>query len=274
MIQKDLDKKHILKKERKILLKRIDNFLEPIMIFFAFVWLLLLVIELIWQLPRALQILGTAIWILFIIDFLLKFLLAPEKLKFLKGNIITLISLFIPALRFLRIARFVRFIRLLRAGKGLRLLKVISSINRGIRTLSKTMQRRAFGYVSTLTLVILFLGAAGMFAFEKDVESGLQNYWQALWWTAMLLTSMGSEYWPKSTEGQTLCFILAIYGFAVFGYFTAFLASYFLGQDAQDKEADVAGAEQIKLLHQEVSELKSDLKRVLILLESGGDQKD
>ena len=113
-----------------------------------------------------------------------------------------------------------------------------------------------------------------MFAFEKDVESGFQNYWQALWWTAMLLTSIGSEYWPKSTEGQALCFILAIYGFAVFGYFTAFLASYFLGQDARDKEADVAGAEQIKLLHQEVSELKSDLKRVLILLESGGDQKD
>ena len=32
----------------------------------------------------------------------------------------------------------------------------------------------------------------------------------------MLLTSLGSKYWPRTAEGRVLCFILALYGFAVF----------------------------------------------------------
>jgi len=42
----------------------------------------------------------------------------------------------------------------------------------------------------------------------------------------MLLTSMGSEFWPKSPEGRILCLLLAFYGFAVFGYITASFASF------------------------------------------------
>ena len=35
------------------------------------------------------------------------------------------------------------------------------------------------------------------------------------------MTTLGSEYWPKSTEGRLLCFLLAVYAFAVWGYITA-----------------------------------------------------
>lgn len=37
-----------------------------------------------------------------------------------------------------------------------------------------------------------------MYVFEKDMPDGLDSYAVALWWTAMLLTSIASEYWPKS----------------------------------------------------------------------------
>jgi voltage-gated potassium channel len=53
----------------------------------------------------------------------------------------------------------------------------------------------------------------------------------ALWWTAMLLTTMGTEDWPRTPEGRVLCLLLAIYAFAVFGYVTAAIAAYFVGQD-------------------------------------------
>ena len=48
----------------------------------------------------------------------------------------------------------------------------------------------------------------------------------AVWWTAMLLTTMGSEYWPRTPEGRVLCLLLALYAFAVFGYVTAAIAAY------------------------------------------------
>lgn len=33
----------------------------------------------------------------------------------------------------------------------------------------------------------------------------------------MLLTTMGSEYWPQTAEGRILCLLLSVYAFAVFG---------------------------------------------------------
>ena len=39
---------------------------------------------------------------------------------------------------------------------------------------------------------------------------GLKSYSDALWWTCMLLTSIGSEYWPHTAEGRLLCILLAI----------------------------------------------------------------
>jgi hypothetical protein len=50
----------------------------------------------------------------------------------------------------------------------------------------------------------------------------------------MLLTTMGSDYWPRTPEGRLLCLLLAIYAFAVFGYVTAAIAAYFVGQDRSE----------------------------------------
>jgi voltage-gated potassium channel len=55
----------------------------------------------------------------------------------------------------------------------------------------------------------------------------------------MLLTTMGSDYWPRTPEGRVLCLLLALYAFAVFGYMTAAIAAYFVGKD---KAADLASS--------------------------------
>ena len=100
-----------------------------------------------------------------------------------------------------------------------------------------------------------------MYALEKDVPGGLRTYPEALWWTAMLLTSLGSEYWPRTGEGRALCFLLALYGFAVFGYFTATLATFFMGRDAENPRAEVAGAAAVAALHEEVRQLRAELRQ-------------
>ncbi|HSW54225.1 MAG TPA: hypothetical protein VLH59_03985, partial [Ignavibacteriaceae bacterium] len=85
--------------ERKRLLKSVERILEGPMILLGFVWLVLLVIELVWGINKMLEYLSLTIWGIFIIDFVIKFSLAPEKLFFLKKNWLTAISLFVPALR-------------------------------------------------------------------------------------------------------------------------------------------------------------------------------
>jgi voltage-gated potassium channel len=251
--------KQQLQHERYQLLQQLTDWLETPMLVLGFGWLLLLGVELLWGLTPVLELVGTSIWVIFILDFLLKFILAPRKLVFLKQNIITLISLLVPALRLFRLARVFRAAR---AVRGLRLVKVVGSLNRGMKALAASFGRRGVGYVLGLTGVVLLMGAAGMYAFEKDVPDGLNTYPEALWWTAMLLTSMGSDYWPRTGEGQALCFLLALYGFAVFGYFTATLATFFMGRDAEDPQAEVAGAAAVAALHEEVRQLRAELRQI------------
>jgi len=244
--------------ERNVLLRRLENFFEFPMVILGFVWLGLLIAELVYETTPVLETFGLIIWGIFILDFLVKFFVAPAKGVFLKRNILTLISLIVPAFRILRVARI---LRVLRFSRSLRLVKVVGSLNRGMRALSATMKRRAFGYVILLSLIVLFGGAAGMYAFEKDVEGGLIDYGTALWWTSMILTTMGSEYWPQTFEGRLLCIILALYAFAVFGYVTATIATYFIGRDAEENEGEIAGAQQLESLRKEVRELRDLLQR-------------
>src|SRR3546814_15468359 len=95
-----------------------------------------------------------------------------------------------------------------------------------------------------------------MYAFESGDE-GFRSYGEALWWTAMLVTSIGSEFWPQTAEGRILCLIISIYGFAIFGYVTATLASLFVGQDAKDKAASAAAVESLRA---EIAALHADMK--------------
>jgi voltage-gated potassium channel len=248
-----------LKKERSELLQQVEDWLETPMLVLGFAWLALLVVDLIWGLSSLLQVISNVIWIIFIVDFAVTFTLAPHKLVYLKHNWLTVIALALPALRVFRI---VRLLRLLRATRGLRLVRVIGSLNRGMGALRASMGRRGFGYVIALTAIVTLVGAAGMYAFESETPDGqgLKDYGAALWWTAMLITTLGSEYWPQTPEGRILCFILALYAFSVFGYVTATLATFFVGRDAENDEAEVAGAKSIEALQEEIKALRADIQ--------------
>ena len=235
------------------------------MVVLGFVWLGLLALELTRGISAALETLGTAIWLLFIGDFCFRLALAPEKWPYVRRNWLTAVSLLVPALRVFRFARVVRLLRVGRAARGLRLLRVVTSLNRGMRALGQTMGRRGFGYAVVLTIIVVFGGAAGMYAFENGNADGrgLHDYPAALWWTAMMITTVGSEYWPQTVEGRVLCLLLALYAFAVFGYVAATLSSFFIERDAASEQAELAGARSIGELRQEIAGLRADVRALL-----------
>ena len=252
-----------LERQREDILTQLTDWLEPAMLLLAFVWLGLLIVEFVWGESRLLNTASLSIWAVFVLDFGLRFFVAPRKLRFLASNWLTVCSLLIPALRVFRIVRVVRLFRLARAARSLRLVRVLSSINRGMRALGGTMRRRGLGYVLLLTLVVEFAGAAGMYAFEKDrANGGLQSYPNALWWTAMILTTMGSERWPETPEGRVLCLILATYAFTIFGYITASLASFFVGRDAHSEQTELGGVKGLARLEQELVSIREEVRKL------------
>ncbi len=242
--------------ERKKLLTSLEKLLEGPMIFLGFVWLVLLVIELIYGLSKPLEYASLTIWLIFIVDFIVKFILAPVKIAFLRKNWFTAISLIIPALRVFRIFRF---IRLLRGLSGIRLVRIVSSLRRSMKSLNATMKRRAFGYVFMIILFVLFAGAAGMYALENPNE-GFDSYPMALWWTAMRIITAGNEFNPSTPEGRGLAFLIAVFGYTIFGYVTATFATFFIGRDAEEKDAPVAGSKDVAELKHEIITLRKSIE--------------
>ena len=172
------------------------------MLVLGVVWAVLLIVELVQGLSPLLEGLGLAIWIIFALEFALEFALAPQKVAYLRREWVNVVALAVPGLRVVRVLRLVRVARVAQLTRGVRLLNVFSSINRGMQALGENLGRRGFGYLAGLSLLVIMVGGAGMYAFEQAApdSAGFDSYGTALWWTAMLLTTMGSEYWPKTAE--------------------------------------------------------------------------
>lgn len=248
------------KHERWRTLIQLDEWLRLPMMLLSLLWLLIVVAELTLGDGGLLSTVGTIVWIVFTLEFAIRFTLAPGKKVFLKKNWLTVIALAVPALRLFRALSALRAASALR---GFRLVRIVGTANRSMNALRAALRRRQFGYVAALTLLVVFLGAAGMLSFEPagQVEGGFTSYGHALWWTGMLVASIGSDYWPVTTEGRVLAGLLALYGLAVFGYITATFASFFIGRDAEEPAGPVAGSLEIAALHEEIRALRLSVER-------------
>lgn len=252
--------------ERWETLKELDEWLRGPMLLLSLVWLVLVILELVRGTSQLLESFGIMIWIVFVIEFALRFTLAPAKGIFLRENWLTTIALIVPAFR---LVRGFALLRAARALRGFRLVRVVGTANRGMNALRRTLRRRHFGYVLALTTLVLLLGAAGMLSFEprSEVEGGFTTYGHALWWTGMLIASIGSDFWPVTTEGRLLSALLSLYGLAVFGYVTAAFASFFVGRDAESPGGEVAGSA-------EVAELSAEIRKLQAMLAGGAGPRE
>jgi voltage-gated potassium channel len=233
----------------------LEEWLRVPMLVLSAAWLGILILDLTGNSGPVLETAGTIIWLVFIAEFVVRFVIAPEKRRFLGRNVLTIVALLAPALRLLRIAAMARASGVVR---GFRLVRVVGVVNRSMNALRRTLRRRAFGYVAVLTAAVWFAGAAGMYNLEpaREIQGGFTSYWDAVWWTGMLLTSIGSQYWPQTTEGRVLGFLLALYGLGILGYITATLASFFIGRDALSNDGDVASSDEIRQLRRDIATLR------------------
>lgn len=249
-----MDKKQ-LKDERTELLSQINDLFDFPLTLLSLLWLVLIIVDFVYGLSSSLQRLSLIIWGIFIIDFFIELYISPMKKGYLKQNWLVAFSLFLPALRVLRLFRGLRLVRFANSVRSLNLARILSSFNRSLRTVRQVMRKRGLRYVLLLTVLITFLGAAGMYNFERP---GLTSYWDALWWTAMIMTTIGSAYWPVTPEGRVLAFSLSVYAFSIFGYITAALASMLVG-----KEKEELSSNEIAELRSEVQKLSSEISRIL-----------
>jgi voltage-gated potassium channel len=269
-----------IERQRQGLLRSVSGLLDVPMTILSFIWVLLLILDFTGGMTESLQLANTVIWTLFILHFALEFWIAPRKLKYLKSNWLTAFALVLPAFRLLRAWRALRLLQTMRFGRSINLLRWMTSMNRGMRATRRTLRERGLTYVLALTVLVIFAGAAGIYVFENpgggqptaepqaSASTGIRSYGEAIWWTAMMLTTMGTDYFPRTTEGRILAWVLAVYAFAIFGYITATVASLIIRVDSDKHHAASRRLERRDEIQATLQKLLERLERIEQQLET------
>src|SRR5690349_8787608 len=85
--------------ERESTLAQLEEWVEKPMQILGIIWLGLLIIEFTRGRSTLVVVLSTIIWIIFVVEFVLRMILAPDKSNYLKRNWLVAISLVVPVLR-------------------------------------------------------------------------------------------------------------------------------------------------------------------------------
>ncbi len=170
------------------------------------------------QLVHFLEIVSQVVWLIFLVDLIIRFFAAERFGKFLKKNWLEVVSLMLP---------FVRFLRVFRAVLALRAIKRFSS-NRASATGL---------YVLMLVPLTWFTGAVAVLDAETASPGGsITNLREALWWSLATITTVGyGDKYPITLEGQLIAAVLMIAGISLFSAGAAMFASWML---AGPKSAD------------------------------------
>lgn len=173
---------------------------------------------------------------LFFIDFAMTLALSKDRWRYLAtwGWLDLLSS--IPMLPAARLGRFARIFRVVRVIRGIRATRLMASL---------VLQHRAENTFLAAALVAILLTitcGAAMLHFEVHAEnSNIKTAEDAVWWALVTITTVGyGDRFPVTTEGRLIAVVLMFAGVGLFGTFSAFLASWFIGGMEQEKQSDIA----------------------------------
>jgi voltage-gated potassium channel len=196
---------------------------------------------------------------IFLIDFLVSFLKAPNKLAYMKLGWIDLLSS-IPALPFLRWGRLFHIIRLIR------ILHVIRNAYHLRSVLTECRGHSALITVGTLCFLSIFVGAALVLLFEVSPESNIHTAGDALWWALVTMATVGyGDHFPITAEGRLVGAALIILGISLFGTLTGYVSNWFDQPEERDPQPLLEAVNDLKQevasLNEKITELKNNTQK-------------
>ena len=99
-----------------------------------------------------------------------------------------------------------------------------------IQIFLKLITRNHIGRLVFITLMLLILGAIGIYLVEHTRNSEMfRGFGDALWWSIVTMTTVGyGDKYPVSTPGRIISAMVMLIGIGFLGMFTATIASIFV----------------------------------------------
>ena len=225
--------------QREALLLRIERITEAPLLILSFVMIPLLIGPFLWELsPQEENLfltLDSFIWALFAVDLIVKTVISPRRLAYLRRHWLEVLVVVVPFFRPLRIIRI--FIFGSRAWVGFRRLVNVD-----------------FLLVYGIGLVII--ASTVVASIEGGEQASIHSFADALWWAVVTITTVGyGDMVPVTVVGRAVATILMLGGVAFFSGVTANLASFLVkGSDTEKKD--------LSQLTKEIESLRGELARL------------
>lgn len=172
----------------------------------------------------------------FLLDFFLALALVPDKRHYLSHRwLFFLISIpylniynLVPGLELSpTMLYFLRFVPLVRGCYSLSLVVGYVSANRSFSMLSQ--------YAVILTTMV-YIGSLIFYYEERPINADVHDYWDALYWACMNVTTIGSSIPALSVAGKVISVILPLGGMLLVPLFTAALVNMVKATAAEHRE--------------------------------------
>jgi voltage-gated potassium channel len=203
-----------------------------------------------------LAIADLAVCFFFFVDFVVCFVRAPNRLRYMAtwGWLDLLSS--IPAIDVLRWGRAGRVFRILRVLRGIRASHLIAQIILDRRTES------AFLAACLGVIALVVVASVSILAFEVDPASNIRTGEDALWWSVATLATVGyGDKFPVTSEGRLLAVMVMTAGVCLVGTLSGLFASWFLAPAVSaDERGDTALREEVAALRASVERLREELR--------------
>ena len=158
-------------------------------------------------------------WGIFVVDIVVRLVLADERVRYLVRHWYDVLVLALPLLRPLRL---------------LRLIPLLSVLN---RRATIRLRGRVGIYVAGGASLLAFCAALAVLDAERSSpDANISEFGDAIWWAVTTMTTVGyGDHYPVTAAGRLVAFGLMIGGIALLGTVTATLASWLVETVAAEK---------------------------------------
>ena len=156
----------------------------------------------------------------------------------------------------------VRLLRVARVARLARAVRVLAVAGIALESAKDALQHRRFHYVVLTTVVVVSLGAFGIFGVEHGHNANITSLGDAFWWAIVTATTVGyGDVSPMTTEGRLIAVVLMLVGIGFISILTATVASFFFDQDKREEGQDFARLEaRLASLEQKQDEVLAHLR--------------
>ncbi|MBD5641131.1 MAG: two pore domain potassium channel family protein [Desulfovibrio sp.] len=176
-----------------------------------------------------------AVCLVFLAEYIYRFIISKHKIRFLflafpflvisipYTNIISYYNINVSA----EVLHYICSVPIFRG-----LVALIMVVNYVAKKASTTV---FFSYVLVLVPSV-YMGGLFFYVAEKAINPGIKNFWYAMWWAGMTVTTIGCDINPMTATGMVLGFIISLLGIIMLPLFTVYFGQAIQTYDKYTKE--------------------------------------